>query len=571
MLLALDNLAAAGYEANAHGCREFGEALALLRARRAAGTLPHMVVIALGADGSVTDSDIGQALGLLCCQRLLVLVTPRELGGGSGSDAAAVRAEVERHPRRTLLLDWVRYSAGHGGWFQPDGLHLTTAGAQAFTRLLKQALPYAYPKRTRPTLSRGTAGTVLAHRILTARGSATVSATGPVLAIDPRLAPTGYVGAKLTGPAGARVQVSELSTPDHPLAAVTLGSGGASVSRALTWLCTPRRRRLLAMTLPPAAPQQATATVTTPSCVRRLQPTIARRARAGARFAVRVTDRWGLGGLTFTVCVRPPGGVLSCRPWRLLPGQTSRTISLAAPRPGGWGVRVSMPSGGTSRAVVWASRPGGRIRLLAAGDSEMQEVDDFLAQDLRGDRVAVTEDARISTGLTNSFFFDWQAHARAQAASLRPDVTVMFIGGNEGFPIHEAQRRVVACCGRAWSAAYAGLVDRMMGTYLRGDAGRVYWFLLPTPSTGRFRSLFDALNAGIRAAAGRYPGRVGLIDANGFFTPHDRYRDFMSYRGRGFVIHESDGVHLSTTANDVAASLVVRRLLADRIIPGTAS
>jgi hypothetical protein len=255
----------------------------------------------------------------------------------------------------------------------------------------------------------------------------------------------------------------------------------------------------------------------------------------------------------------------------LLPGQTSRTISLAAPRPGGWGVRVSMPSGGTSRAVVWASRPGGRIRLLAAGDSEMQEVDDFLAQDLRGDRVAVTEDARISTGLTNSFFFDWQAHARAQAASLRPDVTVMFIGGNEGFPIHEAQRRVVACCGRAWSAAYAGLVDRMMGTYLRGDAGRVYWFLLPTPSTGRFRSLFDALNAGIRAAAGRYPGRVGLIDANGFFTPHDRYRDFMSYRGRGFVIHESDGVHLSTTANDVAASLVVRRLLADRIIPGTAS
>jgi hypothetical protein len=204
--------------------------------------------------------------------------------------------------------------------------------------------------------------------------------------------------------------------------------------------------------------------------------------------------------------------------------------------------------------------------LLAAGDSEMQEVDDFVAQDLRGNRVNVTNDARISTGLTNLFFFDWQAHARRQAISLRPDVTVMFIGGNEGFPIPDAQGRAIACCSRAWSAGYAALVARMMRTYLRGGAGRVYWFLLPTPRTRHFQSLFDALNAGIRAAAARFPGRVSLIDANAFFTPHDRYRDFMVYRRRGFVIHGSDGIHLSTTANEVAASLIVRQLRSDRII-----
>jgi hypothetical protein len=145
MLLALYNLAGVGYEANAHGCRQFDEALAMLRDRRAQNTLPHMVVIALGADGSVTGADVGQALGLLCCTRLLVLVTPRELGGGWGSDAVTVREEGRLHPNRVLVLDWVRYSAGHGEWFQPDGLHLTTDGANAFTRLLSQALPYAYP------------------------------------------------------------------------------------------------------------------------------------------------------------------------------------------------------------------------------------------------------------------------------------------------------------------------------------------------------------------------------------------------------------------------------------------
>jgi hypothetical protein len=111
-----------------------------------------MVVIALGADGSISGREIGETLGLLCCTRLLVLVTPRELGGGSGADAATVRAEVRHHPGRTRLLDWVQFSAGHGDWFQPDGLHLTTAGASAFTSFLAQALRWAYPppRRRRP-------------------------------------------------------------------------------------------------------------------------------------------------------------------------------------------------------------------------------------------------------------------------------------------------------------------------------------------------------------------------------------------------------------------------------------
>jgi lysophospholipase L1-like esterase len=566
MLLALDELAATGYEANAHGCREFGEALRLLRARRRAGTLPHMVVIALGADGSVTDKDIGQALGLLCCTRLLVLVTPRELGGGSGSDAKTVRAEVRRHRGRTMLLDWVRYSAGHGGWFQPDGLHLTPSGARAFTRLLKLALPYAYPKRKPKRGQR----LVFAHPVRAARDAPTDPPPGSRLALATSLSTTGFVSAKVTGPAGAQVQLSELSATPRPLTVVGLGAAGATVSRVLTWLCAPRRRQLLAVTLPPAALQRATATVTTPSCARRLQTAVVRRTRAGTGFPVRVRDRWGLGGLTFTVCIRPPGGPSACRPWRLFPGQARRTIRSQAPRPGGWVITVSMPYGHQSRTLAWVHHPGGRIRLLAAGDSEMQEVDDFLAQDLRPSGVDVTEVARISTGLTNSFFFNWPAHAREQAASLRPDVTVMFLGGNEGFPIDTARGGVVNCCNRAWSAGYAGLVAPVMRTYLRADAGRVYWFLLPTPRTRHFQSLFDAVNAGIRQAAGRFAGRASLIDANGFFTPHDRYRDFMSYRGRGLVIHESDGVHLSTTANEIAASLVVHRLRADRIIPQAA-
>ena len=196
----------------------------------------------------------------------------------------------------------------------------------------------------------------------------------------------------------------------------------------------------------------------------------------------------------------------------------------------------------------------------------MQLLDDFLGQDLKSHGVEVTSDARISTGLTNSFFFDWQSHAAQEAASLRPDVTVIFMGANDGFAVRGANGETIPCCSPSWSAGYATLVARMMSTYLRGNAGRVYWFTLPTPRSGNFQSVFDGVNGGIRRAAKRFPGRVALIDANAFFTPGNRYRDFMTYQGRGFVIHESDGVHLSVASDTVAATLVVHQLLADHII-----
>lgn len=144
MLLSLPGLASRGYDANAHGCRQFFQALQLLGQLRAHGRLPHMVTIALGANGSVTRADIDQALHILGPDRLLVLVTPREEGGGSGQDAVVERQAARADPRQVILLDWVSYSAGHRSWFQPDGLHLTWPGVYAFTGLLARAMPYAY-------------------------------------------------------------------------------------------------------------------------------------------------------------------------------------------------------------------------------------------------------------------------------------------------------------------------------------------------------------------------------------------------------------------------------------------
>ena len=64
--------------------------------------LPRLVVVALGSNGTVSRANIHDALDLVGKDRTLGLVTPRETGGGSSSDADVVRSEAKRKvPSRT--------------------------------------------------------------------------------------------------------------------------------------------------------------------------------------------------------------------------------------------------------------------------------------------------------------------------------------------------------------------------------------------------------------------------------------------------------------------------------------
>jgi lysophospholipase L1-like esterase len=145
MLLALPDHASVGYKANARGCRQWPEGLALIRNLKREDHLPRLVVVALGSNGYVNKGDIRKALDIVGKKRMLGLVTPRETGGVSGHDADVVRSQARKHKNRTVLLDWVKYSAGHPAWFQPDGLHLTFDGAAAMARLLKKPLKHLPP------------------------------------------------------------------------------------------------------------------------------------------------------------------------------------------------------------------------------------------------------------------------------------------------------------------------------------------------------------------------------------------------------------------------------------------
>ena len=177
MLLAVGPLAARGIEADARGCRQLGTGVSLLAARRRAGTLPMVAVLALGANGAISTAQIERALRTIGRGRVLGLVTPPRAGAGS---ARAMRRAARRHPDRVVLIDWMRYSRGRGGVFAGDGLHVSHRGARVFADFVRRRLrPFFPPRALRPAPAVAAdakpCGRVRGEEVLVVRGAARVS------------------------------------------------------------------------------------------------------------------------------------------------------------------------------------------------------------------------------------------------------------------------------------------------------------------------------------------------------------------------------------------------------------
>jgi lysophospholipase L1-like esterase len=327
------------------------------------------------------------------------------------------------------------------------------------------------------------------------------------------------------------------------------------VRRFALWSCAGAMRRFTAT----QAGVSAAAQVRTPTCAGRLVLAGRRKLRAPRHGALVLRDRWRIGNVAARFCVRPPGERRRCRRVRVPAGEHAAKLPLSALRPGAYRLFVAnrfQRLHGTLQARPLA----GHLRLLATGDSMIQIIDSFLAQRLP--RVGVRSDARISTGISKPSLLDWGAHSREQTGGIRPDVTVVFLGANDGFPMAGAN-----CCGMPWIAEYARRAREMMRTYARGGRGRVYWLLLPAARSGFFRQVYPAVNAAVRQAAEGLENDVRVIRLDEVFTPGGRYRPSIRIGHKRVRVRQRDGIHLNTRGASLAAKLVVGALRHDRMLP----
>ncbi len=348
------------------------------------------------------------------------------------------------------------------------------------------------------------------------------------------------------------------------LGTATAAAGTPTILRdATTWSCQRLTRRFVA-TAPKLDGSLATGSysVRTMSCAQRFELRTPRRVARGAMLRVRVADSWGIGEVRPDLCVTPPGGERRCSP---LPFARAVAVASRGFRAHTRGrVRVELRvrdrrvRSATIAVGVRGARPAAAApAILATGDSMMQGIDGFLADDL-GDVARLRSDVRPGTAIGKGLeWLDWSA---AQVVRDRPRVTVMAIGANEGWPMQTPGAVEVKCCGQPWEDEYARRVRSMMQTYLRGGNGRVVWLMLPAPRGERLTPIFEAVNRAVLRAGDGLAG-VTVLRTDLLFSPGG-YRDVMRWRGREVRIREPDGVHLNVSGTAIAAEAIVRAIAA---------
>jgi hypothetical protein len=323
---------------------------------------------------------------------------------------------------------------------------------------------------------------------------------------------------------------------------------------AVTWRCDRLVRRFVADTVTPTG-QRTTASydVRTPSCRTRFELDVPRRAARDRTARIRVVDRWSNGAARLRLCIRPPRGDHTCSTLTFARAVAVVTRRFRPRTSGRWRIELRFRDRTTRRSTTVgrgeiSARPP--LTVLATGDSSMQGIDSYLADEL-GDAATVRSDVRPGTGLVKPGG-PWETLADVQSRAVKQDVTVMSIGATDDFRLRAFDGSVHECCDEGWVAEYAGRVRQTMRTYLRGGRARVVWLTLPIPRGRRPFATTSVNDAILRAAAG-VPG-VTVLRMDLVFTPAG-HRELMSFRGRAVRIFRDDGVHLTITGTAIAAKL----------------
>ena len=160
---------------------------------------------------------------------------------------------------------------------------------------------------------------------------------------------------------------------------------------------------------------------------------------------------------------------------------------------------------------------------------------------------AVKVEGLFGTGITKPWILDWKEKARSQVAEFRPDVTIMFIGASDMYPLggHE-------CCGPEWRVRYIAEARELMRIY-----GRMIWMTLPAPRDPGLARVFRGVNRAIREAAA---GHAEIVDLAPVFTPGWRYRRTMNWKGKRVIVRQTDGVHIGQHGDWIATTLAIEAL-----------
>jgi len=228
---------------------------------------------------------------------------------------------------------------------------------------------------------------------------------------------------------------------------------------------------------------------------------------------------------------------------------------------------VTVAPENVARSTSTTSTTGRRCRALSSTDPLRLWVGgDSLAGSLGPSLGAITGetgvvqpyfDSRVSSGLSNSGFFNWPDQATKEMARLNPEVVVFIIGTND---------YTTPTADDSWKADYAKHVEEMLAALESGGLGAggtrtVYWVGAPILKDDKMDTGASQVNAVAQQVIAKHPEAV-YVDAHKLFSDTDGKfaQNLPDETGKLVTMRAGDGVHLTVDGGDYLARAVFKPL-----------
>jgi hypothetical protein len=154
---------------------------------------------------------------------------------------------------------------------------------------------------------------------------------------------------------------------------------------------------------------------------------------------------------------------------------------------------------------------------------------------------------QTSTGLINSWYFDWFTQLRHDMSTYHPQITAFLIGTNDWQALRTSTGSSEVNGSPAWIKEYRRRIADAVQIMLHGGVQRIYWIGLPPMRSGRLNQRIATVNRIVRSVVTRYP-RVTYVE---LWSHFDTPRGGFDARWR-----LGDGVHFDTAGIHRALDVV---------------
>lgn len=213
------------------------------------------------------------------------------------------------------------------------------------------------------------------------------------------------------------------------------------------------------------------------------------------------------------------------------------------------------------RLTTSALRPIHRrlCTVLSIGDSLGIELGWGLATEFaRTPWVHLIQVGKVSTGLTNAWFYDWPAHLSSYLAQYHPNVVIAFMGANDEQNFFVNNQLDLFGSVR-WRAIYAQQVRRMAAAAARYHATLV-WVGLPVMQNTPYGHGIRAINALVASTLRHVSGSAFIPTEATIAGPSGQFLPSAFVNGAPVSLRSDDGIHMSYAAEQVVATFVTQQL-----------